>query len=100
MAETRALLPESADRANIVLAQDQLQNVRPEAVSQAGSRASRTSANSHSSSLFSEASASRMREEAKKAELIARAIALKKTQALDSEELNLRQGRDQLALQE
>ena len=41
-----------------------------------------------------------MKEEAKKAELIARTIALKKVQALDSEEHQLRQRREQLMLQE
>ena len=40
-----------------------------------------------------------MKEEAKKAELIARTIALKKVQALDSEEHQLRQRREQLTLQ-
>ncbi|KAI0214040.1 hypothetical protein LSAT2_000859 [Lamellibrachia satsuma] len=59
---------------------DQLQTVRPEdSVSQTGSRASRRSEASHSSSLFSEASAAMMKEEAKKGELIARAIALNKS---------------------
>ena len=101
MAETRASTLNSPGHVPERTPEDHSENVRPEdSVSQAGSRTSRRSQASRRSSLFSEASAARMKEEAKKAELIARTIALKKVQALDSEEHQLRQRREQLTLQE
>ena len=72
MAEKRASTLNSPGHVPERTPEDHSENVRPEdSVSQAGSRTSRRSQASRSSSLFSEASAARMNEEAKKAELIA-----------------------------